>query len=277
MRRVEIGKQKEILVNTKDMAAQAPVLWQFAASHYAEKARWALDYKHVPHIRRSLMPGPHVPRIKRMTGQTAVPVLELGGAIISDSTRIIEAIEKAYPDPPLYPADREARERALELENYFDEELGPYIRQWGYFMLLPYSSTITALFTSQAGVGKRLFMRVIFPLVRPLMRSKMKVYPAEAGAARDKTVAAMDRIARDLQPSGYLVGNGFTVADLTAAALLWPLVMPKEFPYPLPAALPAPLAQARAQLAEHPALKWAAGIYAKHRGKSAALAEETVI
>jgi hypothetical protein len=33
----------------------------------------------------------------------------------------------------------------------------------------------------------------------------------------------------------------------------------------------------RAQLAAHPALKWAAGIYAKHRGKSAALAKETVI
>ena len=259
------------------MAAQTPVLWQFAVSHYAEKARWALDYKQVPHIRRSLMPGPHVPRIKKMTGQTAMPVLELGGAIIFDSTRIIEAIEKAYPDPPLYPADREARERALELENYFDEELGPYIRQWGYFMLLPYSSTITALFTSQAGLGKRLFMRAIFPMVRPLMRSKMKVYPAEAEAARDKTVAAMDRIARDVLPSGYLVGNGFTVADLTAAALLWPLVMPKEFPYPLPATIPAPMAQARAQLAEHPALKWAAGIYAKHRGKSAAVAEETII
>ena len=137
-----------------------------------------------------------------MTGQTAVPVLELGGAIIFDSTRIIEAIEKAYPDPPLYPAGREARERALELETYFDEELGPYIRQWGYFMLLPYSSAVTSLFTSQAGLGKRLFMRAIFPLVRPVMIRKMKVYPAEAGAARDKTIAAMDRIAREVGPSG---------------------------------------------------------------------------
>ncbi len=260
-----------------DMAARAPVLWQFAISHYAEKARWALDYKRVPHIRRSLIPGPHVPRIKRMTGQTATPVLELDGAIIFDSTRIIEAIEKAYPDPPLYPADREARERALELEDYLDEELGVHIRQWGYFMLMPYSSTVTALFTSQAAPGKRLFMRAIFPLMRPLMRSKMKVYPAEAGAARDRTIAAMDRIARELQPSGYLAGDGFTVADLTGAAMLWPLVLPKQFPYKLPAAMPPPMALERAHLAEHPALKWAAGIYAKHRGRSAALAEETVI
>ncbi len=105
----------------------------------------------------------------------------------------------------------------------------------------------------------------------------MKVYPAEAGAARDRTIAAMDRIARELQPSGYLAGDGFTVADLTGAAMLWPLVLPKQFPYKLPAAMPPPMALERAHLAEHPALKWAAGIYAKHRGRSAALAEETVI
>ena len=87
----------------------------------------------------------------------------------------------------------------------------------------------------------------------------------------------MDRIAREVGPSGYLVGDGFTVARSDRAALLSPLVTPKEFPYPFPAAMPAPMAAARAQLGEHPALKWAAGIYAKHRGKSAALAEETVI
>ena len=30
-----------------------PVLWQLQVSHYVEKVRWALDYKRVPHIRRS--------------------------------------------------------------------------------------------------------------------------------------------------------------------------------------------------------------------------------
>ena len=36
-----------------------PVLWQFTASHYNEKARWALDWKGVAHVRQSLLPGPH--------------------------------------------------------------------------------------------------------------------------------------------------------------------------------------------------------------------------
>src|SRR5436190_1646821 len=40
-----------------------PVLWQFKYSHYNEKARWALDFKRVTHVRQSLLPGPHIPRV----------------------------------------------------------------------------------------------------------------------------------------------------------------------------------------------------------------------
>jgi glutathione S-transferase len=105
----------------------------------------------------------------------------------------------------------------------------------------------------------------------------MKVYPVEAQAARQRSIAAMDRIAAEIQPSGYLVGGRFTVADLTAAALLCPLVMPKEFPYKPPATIPRPFAEAREPLVKHPAFAWTAGIYGRHRGKSAAIAEETVI
>jgi len=37
-----------------------PVLWQPQISRYVEKVRWALDYKRVPHIRQSLLPGLHL-------------------------------------------------------------------------------------------------------------------------------------------------------------------------------------------------------------------------
>ena len=91
---------------SKESAMNHPVLWQFTASHYNEKARWALDWKGVAHVRQSLLPGPHALKIRRMTGQTAVPVLVLDGRAIHDSTRIIEALELAYPDPPLYPREQ---------------------------------------------------------------------------------------------------------------------------------------------------------------------------
>ena len=53
-----------------------------------------------------------------MTGKTHVPVLKLNGTTISDSSRIIEALERASPEPPLYPADSDERRRAIELEEY---------------------------------------------------------------------------------------------------------------------------------------------------------------
>jgi hypothetical protein len=57
-----------------------PVLWQLELSHYNEKVRWALDYKRVPHIRRSLLPGLHILKAKRLTGDTSTtPVLTLDG------------------------------------------------------------------------------------------------------------------------------------------------------------------------------------------------------
>jgi glutathione S-transferase len=254
-----------------------PVLWQFALSHYVEKVRWALDLKQVPHVRRSLLPGLHINRIKKMTGQTAVPVFEFNGAAIHDSSAILREVEKSWPEPPLYPSDPVERERAVELEDYLDERLGVYIRQWCYFLLLPYSSTVATLFVGHSDIFHRLLFRAIFPRVRPRMIRYMNIYPAEAEAARQGTIAAMDRIARELQPSGYLVGDCFTVADLTAAALLWPLVMPKEFPYKLPTKLPAPFAKEREQLAGHGAITWAADIYRNHRGRSAAVSDETVI
>ncbi len=55
---------------------------------------------------------------------------------------------------------------------------------------------------------------------------------------RQMILAAMDRLEAELEPSGYLVGEQFSVADLTAAALLYPAVMPPEFPYPLVSEVP---------------------------------------
>jgi hypothetical protein len=73
------------------------------------------------------------------------------------------------------------------------------------------------------------------------------------------------------------VGDHFTVEDLTAAALLWPLVIPKEFPYRILTKFPATFIKERDQLASHPAVRWAAGFYRNHRGRSAAILDETVI
>jgi glutathione S-transferase len=244
-----------------------PVLWQLEISHYNEKVRWALDYKRIAHVRRSLLPGPHMRQAKRLTGDTSTtPVLTLDGVSIGDSTRIIAALELRRPEPALYPADPDARHRALELEEFFDEELGPHIRRAAYQELLAHPELVVPLFTNGQPLAARVLLRAGFPVLRVGMRRKMEINADAAAHSREMTVAAMDRLEREIGPSGYLVGDSFTVADLTAAALFYPVARPPQFPYPMVARVPDSARDFLQSLAERPGGEWVGEMYRRHRG-----------
>jgi glutathione S-transferase len=247
-----------------------PVLWQLEVSHYNEKVRWALDYKHVPHIRRSLLPGLHALKAKRLTGDTSTtPVLTLDGRPIGDSTRIIAAIEECWPHPPPYPPDAVQLHRALELEEFFDEELGPHIRRLAYQELLPHPRQLAPLFAHGQPLAARVLLRAGFPLLRTGVRRRFDITAEVAERSRAKTGAAMDRLEREISPGGFLVGESFTVADRTAAALFYAVVFPPEFPYPTIVDLPPSLREFLGSLAQRPGGNWVAEISHRHRGSSA--------
>jgi glutathione S-transferase len=249
-----------------------PVLWQLQISHYVEKARWALDYKRVPHVRRTLLPGLHVAKAKRLTGDTSTaPVLTIDGRSIGDSTRIIALLEERWPQPPLYPEDPAQRRRALELEEFFDEQLGPHIRRAFYRELLPHPELVVPLFTDGQSAATRAVLRAGFPMLRVAMRRRFEISAESAENSRAKMVAAMDRLEREISPSGFLVGESFTVADLTAAALFYGVARPREFPFRIVADddLPDSWREFIEPLAERPGGQWIADIYRNHRGRSA--------
>ena len=251
-----------------------PVLWQVQVSHYVEKVRWALDYKRVPHIRRSLLPGLHAVKAKRLTGDTSTaPVLTINGRSTGDSSRIIALIEERWPQPPLYLEDPAQRRRALELEEFFDEELGPHIRRAFYHELLPHPELVVPLFTQGRPRAARALLRTGFPILRVAMRRRFEISATAAANSRAKMVAAMDRLEREISPSGYLVGDRFTVADLTAAALFYPVPRPARFPYAMvaDADLPDSFREFVDSLARRPGGQWVAQIYRQHRGASAEL------
>jgi glutathione S-transferase len=251
-----------------------PVLWQLEISHYNEKIRWALDYKRIPHIRRSLLPGVHLIVARRLThGEVdTTPVLTIDGRSIGDSTRILAAIEQRWPDPPLYPADPDQRARALELEEFFDEQLGPHIRRAVYFVLLDEPDIVLPLFLHGQRLPARLLLKAMFPVLQVGMRKRMQIEPEAAAESRDMCVAAMDRLEAEIEPTGYLVGDSFTVADLTAASLFYPLVQPRQFPYPSVTRVPEAAHEFIASLAGRPGARWATEMYERHREPAAARA-----
>ena len=253
----------------------APLLWHIPLSHFNEKVRWTLDYKGIAHRRQVLGPN-YLFRAWRATGQGALPILWLEGRAIHDSTRIIAALEERYPDKPLYPRDPAARQRALDLEDYFDENLGPQLR----------AAIVTPLFRQDPDIALRLLTtgmpeqayKTLRPLVRifpAFYRFRHKISDQNLEADRASVAAALERIERERQGRPYLVGDSFTVADLTAAALLGPALQAPEIQYPLTVELPAYLTEYQATALRHPAGQWALGIYRQHRGRSMEMPRRT--
>jgi glutathione S-transferase len=78
-----------------------------------------------------------------------------------------------------------------------------------------------------------------------------------------------ERIRAERAAGEYLVGDRFSVADLTAAALVAPLVAPAQFPYPQPQRGHRRLAPLRDALARAGMLDWVHDMYIRHRGSSA--------
>jgi glutathione S-transferase len=255
------------------MSAQTgkkPTLWQIDISHYAEKVRWALEYKGVDHVRRSLLPGTHIPIALFLTRgtQPTVPVLQIDGRTIGDSTEIIAALESIHPEPPLYPIDAEERARAIELEDWFDENLGPQARLLPFYELIQ-EPEVFAEVAAESVPG---------PLGRakPVVGAYARAYTSlrwgadsaeEAERAREGVAAAFDKLEAELgQGKGeFLVGDSLSVADITAASLFYPVVVPPEGP--LDPNLPRPPAfdRFRQSLSNRPGYRWVEETFRRHR------------
>jgi len=251
-----------------------PELLHFPVSHFNEKGRWALDYKRVPHVRTPLLPGPHKPRVQRVSGQGQVPVLRDGATVVAGSSRIIAHLETTVPSPPLYPADPAVRRRALEIERWFDDEIGPAVRLALFHDLFEGDpGWFAAMFTDGRPLATRLAYRAALPVVRRVVTREYGITAETARAARATTRAGLDFVAREAGPDGYLAGDRFSVADLAAAALLTPAVdFPDGHPYPYPTPISPVVRRWWAEWSTHAGAEWVRRTYARHRGASAAVA-----
>lgn len=244
-------------------------LYQFPVSHYCEKVRWALDYKGIPFRVHNLVPLLHIPVMVGISRQTQVPVIRLGRRVVHDSRRIIDFVERHYPGKEsLYPEDAAARKDALEWQAFCDRELGPHVRRAAYFHILEDRLYTRALLTEGQGfAGQSLYTLAQRGIILG-MRYGLKINRNGYDRSMAKLGNALDRIEARLKGRRYLVGERFSVADLTAAALLAPLVQPPRMPYPAPDGEPEAFAALRLQLAPRASLQWVSQMYESHRGSS---------
>lgn len=240
-------------------------LLEFPHSHYCEKARWALDYKSIAFQAVPIMPGFHMITVRRYAPDTSVPVLLTDRATVQGSSNIIDYLEQHYPSQILTPVDSEERQACLEIEHSMDERLGENLRRVLYFRMLAYPEFIRYCFTHPMPLWKQWLFRPFYPILRDKIYKTYVISPARVEQARHDFDIALSEIQEKLNGGPYLVGERFTRADLSVAAMLSWLVMPPEHPFPW-ITIPDPKTRAFCDgHRNHPVSEWVRQIYRDHR------------
>lgn len=250
------------------------ILHQFPISHYCEKTRWHLDWKRLSYTPRNLLPGAHLVLNRRLGGAGTVPLLVDEGVAVSDSTDIAMYLETQYPERRLLPVDPGARARSQELEEYFDETFGPAVRRWLYGHALRSPGFVRKVFFG--GYGPRTRALAPYLMGKALEEIIRRQYRIDAaGIERSARVIdeAVERLEGELQgdPTRYLVGNELSLADVTAASLLGPLVEPPGSPWENLGDDDPDVLSRRRELRDRVAGRWVMERYARDRPPSAAL------
>jgi glutathione S-transferase len=255
------------------MTNDLPVLWHFRLSHFSEKVRWALDHKQIKHTKVDWPPGLVLgPAILR-TGQRLLPIMRLDGSWIHDSTAIIARLEERHPLPRLYPNDPKLKQKALDWEDELDTDLGPATRSLILNAWLRHPATLAR----EAAWFKPPFFDLGIKMMAPGLKiagTAVRAFGVSTRRSRDTVDMVLEKIEARIDDHGYLVGNEFTVADLTAASLLSPIMEVAEFPYAPDSGFPSSVRALREEYASRPAIRWAKTVYGRHRTNAGHTAPE---
>lgn len=194
-----------------------------SVSHYCEKVRWALTRLNLPYVEEPHMPPFHRWATGRVGGKS-VPVLVSEAGVWTDSTEILRHLDTIAPaDAKLYPADPALGQQVKEWEELCNTRLGPAVRRWAYFYLLDDQKYIQSRWCEGVPLIERALFPVTFPAMRSLARRSIDITAESASEAYRQITAVFETVSKALGDGRtYLVGDQFSAADLTFAALAVP-------------------------------------------------------
>ena len=201
-----------------------PILHAFPFSNFCEKARWALDCSGVDYEDRVYWPGLHAKKITALSGQTAVPVLEVGDRIIVGSAAILDWIEEDRTPGWTVSDDARAWEDRLDA-------VGGVLRAALFADLLQHPPSMARLLLAGAtGPMAWAYCNGVMRMAAPRFRRMLAAAYPDPAAPERISRAMLEEIDAAKAANGYIVGDSFTRADLTAAALFFPVAFPDGAP-----------------------------------------------
>ena len=251
------------------MTTANPQLITFAASHFCEKARWALDWHQIPYREVGWPPGLHIILTKGCGAKhTTVPILLDGDDVIQGSGAIIDWTDMKDRDKrrQLTPAQQN-RTEAMEIERRADEIIGLHIRRLAFAELLPgYSHMVKPALFYRASGWCRLIGNMMWPVSWRVMMRMYDVRPGAAAESRAMLEAEFDWLEEKLADRRvYLTGDQFSRADLTVASLLANFAKPNELAVAHGMSGPEALEADVLRWSKRPVMQWVKTIYERHR------------
>lgn len=157
-------------------------LYGVAISNYYNKIKWAMLEKNIPFTEELLAPGQSEAVLSR-SPLGKIPFIKTADGYLSESQAILEYLEEAFPETPLYPADAFQRGKCREFIQHI--ELNVEL------------------------IARRLYGEAIFG-GKASQETKDEVLA--------KVETGITGLARLMRLSPYALGEQFSVADVVA----WP-------------------------------------------------------
>ena len=226
-----------------------PTLITIRFSHYCEKARWALDllqdaavhqtdgqqtnsYEYVECARSILT---HMATTLWNTNgiSSSTPIyITKDKRVLKNSSLIMRYVSDEFGKlgkPTLYPSPE-----VEELVTYFDETLGVHARRYIYWMLFSTNDMTGDLkqcwLRGQTGVA-RWIQQHFFGSIQALATIGMQVQEQPSLASKQRVDEVFVKVNQMLEGHGgaYLLNTNYpTAADITFAALAYPMIFPPQ-------------------------------------------------
>jgi glutathione S-transferase len=158
-------------------------------SPYVRKVCLVLEEKGLAYELTQLSPHADHPEFRACSPFGKIPGFADGDYRLSDSTAIITYLEAQYPERPVLPAEPRARGRAVWLDEFTDTIFG-------------------------ASGLKILFNRFVAPKLLKIPFSEERALEGEAELPR-----SLDYIESLAPEQGWLLGEDFTLADISVASM----------------------------------------------------------
>lgn len=207
-------------------------------SHYNERARWAMQHHGLVAHERRYLPMLHFAPVRRAvppeqrardeaSSGLSTPVLVLDdGRVISDSADIVRWADEspATERTTLFPA--EYRDSIEAFEKPLQSSLGKDTRFLAYWFLVSDKAAFSELVQHNVGWWQRAAFAVGAPLARAGMRKRFGLTQPRYEKVRARVEAAVAELSETLGERDYFFADRFTSADMTAATMLSPVLLP---------------------------------------------------